>query len=605
MAATRADESSAHDSTHLFNETDLIRINVPRFTVSASDKHFQDISNIITKLVLFSNAAHASHVERLETMIFAYDFTDLSSAANVVADLQRRLRNALETKQDAETRFRSIGYDGYAEILQLKAHIFLLAEELNLLFDAIKLAQNRAEDDTDQKSALLLRTSASEISWRMLDDRRDLLSKLAMRKIEYTWLSRQDSSTVNHLSIGDLQAWDGSPYAVWPEILSKHYEPANHPLLKRDIFILADWTVLAPVGGITIYQNFELNFHPMRLQVDAKVGSRIMEYVWPARKQRALAAEASSSTGTSAQRTSDELVQPRPARKSMDSSRALNGSSGLKPPPLRRLGTSRSFTDLRSSTPSDTRPSSRSGTPQRTRTLDKLKSRSQTNLLDPSDGQVRKRHETSGKHGSSRKVGDAAEMKTRSSQKTLNLLLSIVKEESFDLRDAHIRTRELEYRNQTSSFEELVDQFIPSDMGWKGWVKMAFHQPLVPVLPVARELLSKTRWIASKGAAHLEDHATHRMPKLLSGTTHSNTTFSDTNLTNSSQQRMRNDTLTHSYFPPSKSTSEPLTLTEEPDNNAGNEGGSRTTKSRSRVMSLFRPNSSRTGAMASAPDLPT
>ena len=142
---------------------------------------------------------------------------------------------------------------------------------------------------------------------------------------------------------------------------------------------------MAPVGGITIYQNFELNFHPMRLQVDAKVGSRIMEYVWPARKQRALAAEASSTTGMSAQRTSDELVQPRPARKSMDSSRALNGSSGLKPPPLRRLGTSRSFTDLRSSTPSDTRPPSRSGTPQRTRTLDKLKSRSQTNLLDPSD----------------------------------------------------------------------------------------------------------------------------------------------------------------------------------------------------------------------------
>ena len=34
-------------------------------------------------------------------------------------------------------------------------------------------------------------------------------------------------------------------------------------------------------------------------------------------------------------------------------------------------------------------------------------------------------------------------------------------------------------------------------MSWRGWVKMAFHQPLLPVLPVARELLSKTKWIAS------------------------------------------------------------------------------------------------------------
>jgi hypothetical protein len=36
-------------------------------------------------------------------------------------------------------------------------------------------------------------------------------------------------------------------------------------------------------------------------------------------------------------------------------------------------------------------------------------------------------------------------------------------------------------------------------MSWRGWVKMFFHQPLVPVLPVARELISKTKWIASKG----------------------------------------------------------------------------------------------------------
>lgn len=48
-------------------------------------------------------------------------------------------------------------------------------------------------------------------------------------------------------------------------------------------------------------------------------------------------------------------------------------------------------------------------------------------------------------------------------------------------------------------FEELADQFIPTDTSWRGWMRMALHQPLVPVLPVARELLSKTKWIAAKG----------------------------------------------------------------------------------------------------------
>ncbi len=48
-------------------------------------------------------------------------------------------------------------------------------------------------------------------------------------------------------------------------------------------------------------------------------------------------------------------------------------------------------------------------------------------------------------------------------------------------------------------FEELANQFIPSDPTWRGWMKIALHQPLVPVLPVAKELFSKTKWIASKG----------------------------------------------------------------------------------------------------------
>ena len=100
----------------------------------------------------------------------------------------------------------------------------------------------------------------------------------------------------------------------------------------------------------------------------------------------------------------------------------------------------------------------------------------------------------------------------------------MVKEGSFECHDARIKTKELEYRNQTWSvsfsvyltyppnadfdqFEELVSQFIPSNMNWRGWVKMAFNQPLLPVLPVARELISKTKWMSSRTAHASQDNA--------------------------------------------------------------------------------------------------
>jgi len=115
-------------------------------------------------------------------------------------------------------------------------------------------------------------------------------------------------------------------------------------------------------------------------------------------------------------------------------------------------------------------------------------------------------------------LNDAAIMKTRSAQKTfvavdistISVLLSIQKEAAFSLRDARINTRDLHYRNQTWSFEELVEQFIPSDPTWKGWIKMALHQPFFEVIPVARELISKTKRIASKGVQQSTNTITPR-----------------------------------------------------------------------------------------------
>lgn len=481
------------DDHHLQDQTDLIRIHSPRFSVGATEDHFQVISRVITKVLLFSDPAQKTRLDKLETLLFAYDFTDLASAAKVVSSIQQRLRSAIEMQRAAGSLVNLADPSTRVEMLKLRAHIYLLSEELNLLFDAIKLAQDRSDDHTD-KSAVMLHASSSEISWRMLDKSRDMLAKLVVQNTDFHWLSRQDSSTVNHLSVGNLQAFDGSRDAVWQEILAKHDEPANHPLLKRGLFLLANWTVLAPVGGITIYELFEMQLHPFRLQLHAAMGRKIMEYFWPGRRERA-ELEASDEEADD-----EDLVSE---RASMDAPRL---SSNLTPPPgLRKLGASRSFTDLRMSA----RENSSQG--RKVSPLTRMMSSDALNKIDSNkvDGQDNleggwRNRSKAGAAAHKRKM-DAAEMKTRSSQKSfvlvkissLHIMLSVMKDDSFVCRDAMIRTRDLQYRNQTWSFEELVSQFIPSNMSWTGWLKMAFHQPLVPVFPVARELIAKTKFIPS------------------------------------------------------------------------------------------------------------
>ena len=94
---------------------DLIRFHVPRFTVSAKDRHFQAIANIVTNLLLFSDAAHKTRAERLDKMLFSYDFTNLGSAADVVSKLQARLRMAVETRREAELKLQGLGDAGQVE----------------------------------------------------------------------------------------------------------------------------------------------------------------------------------------------------------------------------------------------------------------------------------------------------------------------------------------------------------------------------------------------------------------------------------------------------------------------------------------------------------
>lgn len=200
--------------------------------MDANEQHFHTISQVVTKLLLYSDAAQKIRLDKLETLLFTYDFTDLVSAAKVVADLQSRLRAAIETEKNAKVSYTQDTEASKLELLKLRAHMFLLAEELGLIFDAIKMAQDRLDTTTDQKSALLLHASSADITWNMLDECQIMFAKLAVRKIHFFWLSRQDSSTVNSLEVGDLQAYDGSQNALWTEILAKYDDPPNHPLSK-------------------------------------------------------------------------------------------------------------------------------------------------------------------------------------------------------------------------------------------------------------------------------------------------------------------------------------------------------------------------------------
>jgi hypothetical protein len=177
------------------------------------------------------------------------------------------------------------------------------------------------------------------------------------------------------------------------------------------------------VGGITIYEKFELLLHPIRLQLDTTMGGRLLEYVWPNRRNRKQKAESGSpESPTGRMRRAPEGAfssRTRVAgRISLDSPRATeNGTKSLEadrlaPPTLRRIGTSRSFTDLRTASREQSPPP-----PLRQRTTSFGANLSLGSMSQQQEGGVASSSERKNKE-----FGDAEEMKSRSSQKSFVLV---------------------------------------------------------------------------------------------------------------------------------------------------------------------------------------
>ncbi|CAE7226687.1 unnamed protein product, partial [Rhizoctonia solani] len=304
---TSAEESDINN--HLKAQNDRIILNVDRLAVSANTQNFAAIYNIVSDLLLYTDPDQRERNRQLQTFMYSYDFKDFTASASVVSDLQQRLRTLLDNEvQFALSTKKEINEDRLIN----RAHIFLLAEELNLIFKAIRLVQEQGENKTDEtKSNMRFDAFVGEVSWKMLEVTNDTLAKLTVRGIEYAWHSQKDSSAAHKLVINDLQALDSSPDAIFPEMLVKFDKVTSHPMVMKSMFARAEWSILAPVGGIPIVNSFILDLHPIRLQFERKVGRKILSYIFarrdgPAEAQaKALAASnVAKPPGPSTPRTS-------------------------------------------------------------------------------------------------------------------------------------------------------------------------------------------------------------------------------------------------------------------------------------------------------------
>ncbi|KZT62125.1 hypothetical protein CALCODRAFT_277895 [Calocera cornea HHB12733] len=481
---TASVDSLSRRNEHLKLNMDRLVVGIPSFSVSADARNYAAIYNVVTDLLLYRDPAQKARSQKLETFLYSYDFTDLFSAAEVVSGMQKRMRYLAEVEK---ANILKPAHDGaMQEQLAVRAEMQNLAEELSFIFDAIKLKQDKAggramEGDS---SAVRLETYVSDISWMMLDPRHALLAKLSAKGIAFSWLSRKDGSASSTLDLDDLLALNSTPEALFPEILCKYERPSNNPMVKTGKFARASWSTMAPVSGISIIRSFELQFHPIRLQIERKVGRQIMDYIFarnPKRKEiegsDGSAQRPNGSNGsTSTPRSSVFPLSKRHSSGPQDMERATDEVGKLQRPRV-ILNRPSSLQDVTKAS-SGPAPKGLKHMPSSEAILAPV---------SPSDNR------------------DALEMRSRAAQNRtfleINVASSVLvlsykseKAKSItDLYDFRFQVPAFQYRNQTWSFEDLVQQ-LRRDIIKSAWQqKGALFKEVVTKSRRPQHLLQQSR----------------------------------------------------------------------------------------------------------------
>lgn len=275
-------------NNYFTTRTDRIAVACEKFSVSANPDHFAGIYNVVTDLLLCSDPKQKRRSKKLEDVVFTHDFNNLEEAADIVARLQYRLRNLADICQQFQIHLDNLDNDNRMELYRNTAEFIYFSNELNLVVRAITLAQNyngSSKSYRDVNAGVQFEGRATELVWHMIDKSDTPFVKLSVNGVEFSWMSKQDSSVSNRLIIQDLKALNSSPEPVFAEIIAKYNQPIEQKVKKKDFFATVLWNTLPSVGGISIIENFELHLHPVRLQLEHRVGHQIMNYLFSERRK--------------------------------------------------------------------------------------------------------------------------------------------------------------------------------------------------------------------------------------------------------------------------------------------------------------------------------
>ncbi|KAI9667213.1 MAG: hypothetical protein M1821_000026 [Bathelium mastoideum] len=282
---------------------DHLWIEFPNLRAICDSAQYYAMYVIVMDLLMYSEPLEKTRSERLEKIMLASDFSDLTGAPEMVIMLQERIRQLEEIKMHFQINERYLDKRGWQDRIAIDQDLVVCEDELFFMMKAITTSQRRSDDKGhDAQSNGLLRwyLSASEIAWHLVREKNESLLEFQLRNASYERTDNNDGSNYNDMQIESMKGLNLLPDALYPEIIKPYVDTAKSMLESHNPKMLqVRWYMLEAIAGIPVVDHFEINLIPLKVQLEREVGSKLFEYVFPGLGANAAENGGSSSGGFS------------------------------------------------------------------------------------------------------------------------------------------------------------------------------------------------------------------------------------------------------------------------------------------------------------------
>jgi len=281
-----SDSTSSKRPDNLESRVDHLWVDFPHVRALCNSRQYYAMYVIVLDLLLYSEPLEKTRNERLEKIMLASDFSDLTGAPDLVIGLQERIRQLEEIKTVFQVNEKYLDKQGWSDRVEVEKDITHFEDELFFVMKAITTSQRKGDDRGQgaQQSTGLLRyyISASEIVWHLVREGHESLAEFQLKNALYDRTENSDGSNLNSMEIEQITGLNLLPNALYPKMISPYIEN-NRPFTEgRDTKMLrVHWVMLEAIAGIPVMDHFEVNLFPLKVQLEYEIGKKLFEYVFP------------------------------------------------------------------------------------------------------------------------------------------------------------------------------------------------------------------------------------------------------------------------------------------------------------------------------------